>query len=537
MRPVEEILAGLPARISHPVTRRWAVETPDAPALGDGERNWSYAEFARAVEAARDRLAALGVRPGDRVMIVNENGLALAALVMAASELDAWAAIVNARLSASEIDAIRDHCGARRVLYAVAVSAQAAAHARRHGAAVEEMGMLGPVGVGPLDERAEPEPVSADPAQQVAALIYTSGTTGSPKGVMLTHRNLTFVATVSGSLRALRPADRVAGLLPISHVFGFASVFLGTMIAGAFLRAMPRFDPGAVLRAFAEEGLTVFQGVPAMYAKLLEHMRAAGDRRPTWSLRYLSCGGAPLDQALKDEVEAAFGLTLNNGYGLSESGPTVSQTRIDAPPERGCSNGPLLPGVEAKLVDPRTRVPVPPGAVGELWVRGPGTMKGYYKAPEETAAVIDGEGWLNTRDLARFDENGGLWIVGRTRELIIRSGFNVYPPEVEATLNAYPGVTQSAVVGRKATDGNEEVVAFVQAAPGVPIDTAALAAFAAERLAPYKRPGEIVLLDALPASSTGKILKHKLAEMAAAGGKPAGRSRADGTDAPSGGIP
>jgi acyl-CoA synthetase (AMP-forming)/AMP-acid ligase II len=144
-------------------------------------------------------------------------------------------------------------------------------------------------------------------------------------------------------------------------------------------------------------------------------------------------------------------------------------------------------------------------------------MKGYYRAPEETAAVIDGEGWLNTRDLARFDADGGLWIVGRTRELIIRSGFNVYPPEVEAALNAYPGVTQSAVVGRRVADGNEEVVAFVQAAPGVPIDTAALAAFLAERLAPYKRPGEIVLLDALPASSTGKILKHKLAEIAASG--------------------
>ena len=520
MRPIEETLAGLPARISHPVTRRWAVETPDAPALlGDAGRSWSYAEFARAVETARDRLAALGVRPGDRVMIVNENGLALVSLIMAASELDAWAAIVNARLSASEIDAIRDHCGARRVLYTVEVSPQAAEHAKRHGAAVEEMGMLGPVGVGPLNERAEPEPVAADPAQQVAALIYTSGTTGSPKGVMLTHRNLMFVATVSGSLRALHRADRVCGLLPISHVFGFASMFLGTMVAGGCLRLMPRFEPAAVLRAFAEEGLTVFQGVPAMYAKLLEHMRSAGGEaeRRNWSLRYLSSGGAPLDHALKDEVEAAFGLTLNNGYGLSESGPTVSQTRIDAPPRRDCSNGPQLPGIEARLVDPRTRATVPSGAVGELWVRGPGTMKGYYRAPEETAAAIDGEGWLNTRDLARFDADGGLWIVGRTRELIIRSGFNVYPPEVEAALNAYPGVTQSAVVGRRVADGNEEVVAFVQAAPGVPIDTAALAAFLAERLAPYKRPGEIVLLDALPASSTGKILKHKLAEIAASG--------------------
>jgi acyl-CoA synthetase (AMP-forming)/AMP-acid ligase II len=283
---------------------------------------------------------------------------------------------------------------------------------------------------------------------------------------------------------------------------------------------MPRFEPAAVLRAFAEEQLTVFQGVPAMYAKLLEHMRGASENeRRNWSLRYLSSGGAPLDQALKDAVEAAFGLTLNNGYGLSESGPTVSQTRIDAPPRRDCSNGPLLPGLEAKLVDPKTRTAaVPPGEVGELWVRGPGTMKGYYRAPEETAAVIDGEGWLNTRDLARFDADGGLWIVGRTRELIIRSGFNVYPPEVEAALNAYPGVTQSAVVGRKAADGNEEVVAFVQPAPGIAIDRAALAAFIAERLAPYKRPAEIVLLDALPASSTGKILKHRLAEIATARG-------------------
>jgi long-chain acyl-CoA synthetase len=509
-----QALDRLPRRISH-IVRPWAETMPDHPALVEGDTFWSYGELGRHVAETGARLMELGVRPGDRVMIVSENSLAQAVLVLAAAEIDAWAVIVNARLSAREIDQIRDHSGARRVFYTTGVSAQAAAHAERHGAAGIDIAGLGPsvLAVGPLDPVPLPEPVHDDAAEQVAALIYTSGTTGHPKGVMLTHRNVLVIAAISGGMRRLDCDDRVYGVLPITHVFGFASVFLGTLIHGGTLFLCPRFEPAAVVDSLEKDRLTVLQGVPAMFARLIEHLRVAGlETVPHPALRFLSAGGSPLDPAIKADVEAVFGLPLNNGYGLTECAPTIAQTLIEKP-RRDCSVGPILTGLESKLIG-LDGAPVLDGGVGELWVRGPTVMKGYYRAPAETAEVLTADGWFNTRDLARF-EDGDLFMVGRSKELIIRSGFNVYPPEVEAVLNAHPAVTQSAVVGRTVS-GNEEVVAFVQIQPGVRITAEALAAFAAERLAPYKRPSEIVLLDTLPASSTGKVMKSRLSELAQA---------------------
>ena len=503
MRPVADILAALPDRISALVWH-WERATPDAPAMRQDDFTWSWAQLAGAVRRARARLAGLGVGPGDRVMLVGENGLALCVLVLAAGDLDAWPAIINARLAGSEIDAIRDHCRPRRVLYLTGESPDAAGHAARHGAETLESGLA----VGAL-LAAEPEPVEAGGAGQVAALIYTSGTTGAPKGVMLTHRNILYVAAVSGGLRRLAPDDLVYAVLPFSHVFGLASVFTGTLWGGGCLMPVPRFQPAHILAALAD-GVTVFQGVPAMHARLLEFLRREGRTVTAPRLRLISAGGSPLDPALKAEAEAMFGLPLHNGYGLTEAAPTISQTRLEDP-RSDCSVGPPLPAVEARLA----------GAVdgvGELWIRSPGVMKGYYRDPSLTAQVIDRDGWLNTGDLARFDVEGQLSIVGRSKELIIRSGFNVYPGEVEAALNAHPAIIQSAVVGRPAADGNEEVVAYVQVAAGDETGPIDLAAFVAARLAPYKRPARIVVMAALPAGPTGKILKSRLAAMARSDG-------------------
>jgi long-chain acyl-CoA synthetase len=220
-----------------------------------------------------------------------------------------------------------------------------------------------------------------------------------------------------------------------------------------------------------------------------------------------------LQPALKTQVESLFGTVLHNGYGVTECSPNISQAVLGEY-RNDTSVGKVLPGVEVQLVGSDQR-PVPDGEVGELWVRGPNVMKGYYRAPDETAAAINPDGWFNTRDLARL-ENGYLFIVGRTKELIIRFGENVYPAEVEAVLNAHPAVVRSAVIGRtvEGTRGGEEVIAYVQLAPSSTISESDLAQHAAQHLATYKRPSQFLLVSSMPLTPTGKVVKGELAKMA-----------------------
>ena len=493
------------------ILARWARARGAQTALASEGATHTWAELEQARSDWSERLAALGVRRGDRVMVVGENGPAMVMLVFAIASLRAWVVNVNARLSAREIDAIRAHSSARLAIFLTGNSLDAQAHAQRVGATPHDGGAWGAMAFSPVAD-ARPEPMAGDPVEDVAALLYTTGTTGEPKAVMLTHSGLLFIARNSGDLRRIVPEDRVYGLLPVSHVYGLASVTLGTLLAGGSIHFQPRFSPAAAARFIRGQRLTVCQGVPAMYAKLIGHLKEQGETAfGAPSLRFLFAGGSPLAPALKREVERFFGLPLHNGYGLTEASPTLTQTRLDAPRD-DCSVGPAIPGVRLRLVDLQGR-DVPEGEVGELWAQGPNVMKGYYKDPAATAAAIRPGGWLATGDLARRDPDGAIHIEGRLKELIIRSGFNVFPVEVEAVLNAHPAVAQSAVVGRS-RDGDEEVVAFVELAPGASISPAELIEFAARSLAPYKRPSEVVILPALPAAASGKVLKGKLAQLA-----------------------
>jgi long-chain acyl-CoA synthetase len=221
---------------------------------------------------------------------------------------------------------------------------------------------------------------------------------------------------------------------------------------------------------------------------------------------------------------------LHNGYGMTETSPTISQTRIDAP-RNDTSAGLLIPGVEARIADPAGHAAAM-GEPGELWVRGPNVMKGYYREAELTAAVMRPDGWLNTGDLARQEADGALFIVGRTKDMIIRSGFKIYPLEVETVLNAHPAVAQSAVVGRAAEAGEEEVVAFVEAHPRLQVSAEALHSYLAQRLVSYKRPSAIVILPALPAAATGKVLRSQLKALAQNMRESAQGSTAGATPAP-----
>ena len=507
---VSEVDIDIPPRVDL-IVERWSRRSPNRLALVEGSDAWSYGHLASAVAEARTWLLEQGIRPGDRVMIVGENCRAVVALYLAICGMNSWPVIVNARLSNREVDQILGHCGARRVLYTAATSALARAHAERHGAALLSLTALGPIAIGAIDHATIPEPLAADDAEKVAALVYTSGTTGRPKGVMLTHRNILFVARTSGRLRALRPEDRILGALPSSHSLGLSVVLLGTLFYGAALYLYPRFDPAQALIALEQQQLSVMIGTPAMFSILVEYARRKGIRSIAHSLRAVSTAGAPLDPVLKSATEGLLGVPLHNGYGVTECSPTVAQTRLEEP-RADCSVGPVWPGVETKLVPVEG---APSDEAGELWVRGPNVMKGYYRAPDETASAVDRDGWFNTRDLARFDGDKHLFIVGRTRELIIRFGYNVYPGEIEAILNAHPAVARSAVIGRSIA-GSEEIVAFVQPVPTADLTAVELGQYASGQLASYKRPSHFLFVEAMPTNLAGKILKNELLTLAEA---------------------
>ncbi|KGJ16669.1 class I adenylate-forming enzyme family protein [Paracoccus sanguinis] len=489
----------------HSVLDTQAAARPEATALVDHDgRRISFADLDAAVAEMAGALAARGLGPGDRLLILSENAAAMIGLVLAASRFGAVAVPVNARMTGPELDRIRAHADPRLTVFLTNVSPAAAEHAARLGAEAW------PTPLGALALAATPP---ADPAPpetpDVAVILYTTGTTGTPKGVMLTHANLMFGGNSSARMRELGPQDIILGVLPMTHVFGLTSMMLAGLIAGAELRLAPRFSAGDVLDALAA-GATVLPAVPQMHALIMAEAAARGlTHAPGGRLRYVSSGAAPLDPEWKRRAEAFYGVALQNGYGMTETTAGVTLT-VNPPGVPDVSVGPPLPGVELRLRDPG------PDGVGEIQTRGPHVTPGYFRNAEATAALFDADGFLCSGDLGRIDAAGNLHIAGRSRELIIRGGFNVYPPEVEAALNEHPAVVQSAVIGRSLPGGNEEVLAFCQlAAPGA-VGEAELSAFVAARLSPYKRPSRIVCADSLPAAPTGKILKTRLIEVFAA---------------------
>jgi long-chain acyl-CoA synthetase len=503
------ILATLPKRMSD-VVGRWSERSPDQVALVDSDGSWTYRELESAIARTETFFLASGVRPGDRVVIVSENCRAFAAILFALTQIDALPVLVNARLTARELDAICRHCGARRVVYTTGVSSDALEHAKRDGAVIERSVDLGSIGIGSLKENIDSVLIDSEPGAAVAAIVYTSGTTGNPKGVMLTHRNLLFAATVSARIRSLTPEDRLLGVLPTSHVAGLQMHLLGALVSGATVYLLPRVDPLKLYASLERDRLTVVYGVPFMFAQFLEYAKIRKLKSVRFKeLRIISSCGSPLQPTIKAAVEALFGLVLNNGYGITECSAGIAATRIESP-RTDTSVGQIYPGIEVKLLGPGQQE-VTDGEVGELYIRGPNVMKGYYRAPEETIKAIDSEGWFNTQDLAKM-EDGNLFIVGRTKELIIRFGFNVYPAEIEGVLNTHPDVIRSAVIGRSIEEtGEQEIIAFVQLRLESRLTASELNRYTAEFLAPYKNPTQIHMVSEMPVTVSGKIVKDQLA--------------------------
>ncbi len=472
------------------------VARPDATALTDSSGvRWSYADLDRASGALAQVMREGGVQPRDRVLLLSENCAVAVAALFAAWKIGAVILPVNARQSPVEIDRIVTHAEPAMMLATAHVSPDAAAHAERLKGR-EISGDFGSLMM------AQPMGSSPDPdLHDVAVLLYTTGTTGDPKGVMLTHENVRFGGRSSANLRGMTPDDVIYGVLPITHVFGLASVVTAAVYIGAQVRMEARFSAAKLFDAL-NDGVTLLSAVPQMHALLMQHTKEQGlATLQSPHLRYVSSGAAPLDPAWKRKAEAFYGVAIQNGYGMTETTAGVCASRNPlGSPDISC--GPPLPDVEVKIDDTGD-------GTGEVLTRGPHIMKGYFRNPSETAKALSDDGWLRTGDLGKIDEHGHLHILGRSKELIIHGGFNVYPPEVEAALNDHPQVIQSAVIGRT-KDGDEEVLAFVQISEDDAPAVEDLRAFVKERLSGYKRPSHIILTTSLPAAPTGKLLKHKL---------------------------
>jgi acyl-CoA synthetase (AMP-forming)/AMP-acid ligase II len=475
----------------------------------------TFEALGRQVDVLEAELLDAGVGRGDRVLIVAENCPEHVALILACSKVGAWSCGVNARMAPGEVAAFAAKADARLCYFTTGVSPPAARHAERHAAASSALPGLqrGAVRADAEPEtgpRADAEPETGPRADAVAAIIFTSGTTGMPKGVMLTHDGLTHFGRVSAESRRLGPEDRSYAYLPMTHIFGLATVLAASLHVGAGLVMRSQFDPADVVDALAHQRVSQLQGPPTLFSRLLAHFDEAGIERPVApQLRYLYTGAGPLDMALKQQVERRFGQPLHHGYGLSEYAGSLHVTALGQHRD-DTSAGLRVEGAELYVVDANGEA-LPPGERGEIWMRGRGLTPGYFRDEAATDAVFRLGGWYASGDLGYLTPEGALFVVGRLKEMIIRSGFNVYPAEVEGALHAFQAIGGAAVVGRAEEHGNEALIAFIQLRPGVEaLDRAALDAHLREHLAPYKRPTEIHIVTQFPMTLSGKVLKREL---------------------------
>jgi malonyl-CoA/methylmalonyl-CoA synthetase len=456
------------------------------------------------VAALEQELRDDGVRTGDRVLVVAENCPEHVALVLACSRVGAWSCGVNARMAPAEVAAFADKADARRIYFTAGASSAATSHAERHGATAAAVSGLLRSAV-----REQALAASGKLGERVAAIIFTSGTTGLPKGVTVTHDGLLHFGRVSARSRALAPSDRSYAYLPMTHIFGLATVLLASLQAGASLVMRSQFDPADTFDALAHHRVSQLQGPPTLFARLLAHCDDHGIEHPRGPhLRYLYTGAGPLDMQLKRQVEARFGLPLHHGYGLSEYAGSVCVTALGAHRD-DTSAGLRVEGAELRIVGP-DGCDLPAGERGEIWLRGRGLMAGYFRDEAATAQVMRPGGWYASGDLGYLDAAGALFVVGRLKEMIIRSGFNVYPGEVEMALQGFAAIRSAAVMGRPLHEGNEEVLAFVTLRPGHTLERAALDAWLREHLAPYKRPARVHVVESLPMTHSGKVIKREL---------------------------
>jgi long-chain acyl-CoA synthetase len=460
----------------------------------------TFGEFRDAALKVAGGLRARGVQPGDRVGLVLPNVVSFPVVFYGALLAGAAVVPMNPLLKAREVEYYLRDSGARLVV-ALAPGEPV----------VEAAGTVGvdAVTVGPAlpEELMDGEALDAavDRADDdLAVILYTSGTTGQPKGAELTHANLAGNArTTAETLLESSTDDVVMGCLPLFHVFGLTCGLNTTVLRGSTLTLIPRFDGAKALSVIERDKVTIFEGVPTMFSAMLH--APEGDGTDVSSLRLCVSGGSAMPVEVMRAFEEKFGCIILEGYGLSETSPVASFNHPHAERKPGSIGTPIA-GVEMRLVDDDGK-DVAAGEVGEIAIRGANVMKGYWQKPEETAKAIP-DGWFRTGDLARTDDDGYFFIVDRKKEMIIRGGYNVYPREIEEALYEHPAVAEAACIGIAHPELGEEVAAAVALKPGATAEVDELRNFVKERVAAYKYPRELWLVDALPKGPTGKILRR-----------------------------
>ncbi len=500
------------------LTRRAAL-TPQRTALVyEGER-WSYAEFNRRANALAHGLRALGVCHGDRVAYLDLNHPDFFLTIFAAAKIGAIFVPLNFRLTPPELAFIISDAGVHTLIHDAAFAP--AIDAIRESIPCRELvcrdarpgvRLLADVLRDQRDDDLDNQ-VSTD---EVAVIMYTSGTTGRPKGAMLTHGNLLWNNINAGLAFDISVDDVTLVCAPLFHIGGLNVTPLIAFMKGAEVVLMRSFEPGGVLALIPEHRVTTMFGVPAMFLFMSQHPGFA--TADLSSMRFLLCGGAPVPEALI-RLYGARGLRFAQGYGLTETAPFVTLVPIDRALEKVGSAG--LPPffTDVRLVDGEGR-DVPTGERGEVIVRGPNVMKGYWNRPEATAEAIR-DGWFHTGDIGTRDADGFFYIVDRKKDMIISGGENIYPAEVEDCLYQHPDIAEAAVIGLPDERWGETVLAIVVLKPGVAVSGQDIMDFTQGRLARYKQPRRVELLDALPRNPAGKVLKFELRERYAAAAREA----------------
>ena len=490
------------------LVRAAARRRPDAPAVVDGESRLSWGELDALVDRSAAGLAARGLQRGDRVAVQLPNGVAWLRSVLGALRAGLVVVPVNTAYTDPEVEHVLRDSGAGLLV-----------------TAVEREPVAGvPVLAGAPDADGDPPADDDDPAA-LSFLAYTSGTTGRPRGAMLTAAALRAnqEQCLAMDPPPVRPDDRVLLVLPLFHVYGLNAGFGLVAATGACAVLLPSFDPRAALDVVEREQVTAVPGVPPMYQAWLAVADAEGSdarlRRALAPVRMASSGAAPLPEETWTAMRDRAAVRVWEGYGLTEACPVVTSTLATGRSKPACIGGPL-PGVEVALREAAGDAPGDAGeGPGELWVRGPNLFAGFWP---DGADGPDAAGWLATGDLAYRDADGDLHLVDRRSDLVLVSGFNVYPAEVERVLDGHPAVAESAVIGVPDPRTGAAVVAVVVTVPGAEVDAAELRAHAAASLARYKVPASVVFRPALPHSLTGKISRARLRELGLATGEAAG---------------